>query len=56
MWEPFAEWVSTTYPKDAAVMYDGGSLSNFDLTEESIRLWEQHTKEYVEMVNAGTGG
>jgi hypothetical protein len=56
VWEPFAEWVSTTYPKDAAVMYDGGSLSNFDLTEESIRLWEQHTKEYVEMVNAGTVG
>jgi hypothetical protein len=56
VWEPFAAWVSTTYPKDAAVMYDGASLSNYELTEESIRLWEKHTKEYVKMVNGGTEG
>ena len=54
MWEPFAEWVSTTYPKDAAVMYNE-SLSDFQLTKESVRLWEQRTKEYVKVVQ-GTQG
>jgi hypothetical protein len=53
MWEPFATWVSETYPKDAAVMYTD-SLSEFRLTQKSIRLWEQHTKEYVKAVNQGT--
>ena len=49
MWEPFAKWVRSTYPKDFAVMYiDSGS--NFRLTEESIRLWEKRTKEYVKEV------
>jgi hypothetical protein len=52
MWEPFAEWVSATYPRDFAVMYtDGGS--NFRLTEESIRLWERHTRQYVDEVAQG---
>ena len=49
LWEPFAEWVSETYPKDFDVMYTGGG-TNFSLTEESIRLWEQHTREYVKEV------
>jgi hypothetical protein len=47
MWEPFADWVSETYPKDFEVMYTGGG-TNFRLTEESIRLWERHSREYVE--------
>ena len=46
MWEPFAEWVSSTYPKDAAVMYLDGTLTA-RLSLESIRLWERHTREYV---------
>jgi len=46
MWEPFATWVSETYPKDGAVMYNS-SYSDFLLSEESIQLWEQHTQEYV---------
>ena len=49
LWEPFAEWVSETYPQDFDVMYTGGG-TNFSLTEESIRLWEQHTREYVKEV------
>jgi hypothetical protein len=54
MWEPFRDWVSSTYPKDFAVMYmEGGS--NFRLTEESIRLWEQRTREYVKEVQATQG-
>jgi len=53
MWEPFAEWVSSTYPKDDAVMYVDGTLEpRFSL--ESIRLWEQHTRDYVKGVEQGT--
>ena len=48
-WEPFRDWVSASYPKDFGVMYTGGG-SNFELTEESIRLWEQRTREYVKEV------
>src|SRR3972149_4163970 len=49
MWEPFADWVSTNYPEDAAVMYNE-TLTDFQLTEESIRLWERNTKRYVKEV------
>jgi len=54
VWEPFAAWVSTTYPKDVAVMYSDSSQGDFRLTQRSIGLWEQHTKEYVKAVNQGT--
>jgi hypothetical protein len=50
MWEPFAGWVSTAHPKDAAVMYTDESHTNVRLTEESIRLWDVRTREYVEKV------
>ena len=53
MWEPFADWVSATYPKDVAVMYKS-HRSDYRLTRESIRLWEQHTREYVDAVSEGT--
>jgi hypothetical protein len=49
MWEPFASWVSTAYPEDAAVMYEDESYSGARLTEESTRLWEQRSREYVEV-------
>ena len=55
MWEPFADWVSTTHPKDVSVMYNP-SLTNFRLTEESIRLWERRTREYVEEMKRGADG
>jgi hypothetical protein len=59
---PFAEWVAATYPRDFEVMY-GRSIpprpKGFTVvygrpTEESIRLWEQHTSEYVKAVQQGT--
>jgi hypothetical protein len=50
VWEPFANWVSTAHPKDAAVMYTDESYSNVRLTEESIPLWELRTRAYVEEV------
>jgi hypothetical protein len=48
VWEPFANWVSTAHPKDAAVMYTDRSHTNVRLTEESIPLWERYTRAYVE--------
>lgn len=53
MWDPFAEWVSTNYPEDVKVMYESG-FSDYRLSEKSIRLWGQHTREYVNTVNQGT--
>jgi hypothetical protein len=50
MWEPFAGWVSKAYPEDAAVMYADETHSGVRLTEESIGLWERHTRGYVEKV------
>jgi hypothetical protein len=50
VWEPFATWVSTAHPKDAAVMYADESYTNVRLTRESIRLWDLRTREYVEEV------
>jgi hypothetical protein len=47
MWEPFASWVSTAYPDDAAVMYEDETYSGARLTEESIGLWRRRTREYV---------
>ena len=48
MWEPFAEWVTSTYPKDAAVMYLDEPRHAVRFSLESIRLWERYTREYVE--------
>ena len=49
MWEPFRDWVASTYPRDFDVMYvDGGG--NFSLSAESIRLWEQRTRQYADEV------
>ena len=54
MWEPFAKWVSKAYPEDAAVMYEDGGTNGMRLTKESIRLWERHTRGYVEEVGRNT--
>jgi hypothetical protein len=45
--------VSTNYPEDVVVMYKP-NFSDYRLTLESIRLWEQHSREYVEAVQQGT--
>ena len=54
MWYPFKEWVSTNYPQDIAVMYEETAIGDYALTKDSIRLWEQHTREYVKAVQHGT--
>jgi hypothetical protein len=53
VWEPFADWVSTAYPEDAAVMYTDGTYAGARLTEESIRLWDQRSREYVKAESPG---
>jgi hypothetical protein len=57
MWEPFANWVAAEHPNDIATMYeDPKGLAGSLRTEESVRLWEQRTREYVEHVVADRGG
>ena len=53
VWEPFDLWVSETYPENAAIMYTDGTHSVWQLTEESISLWEQRSCEYAEFVTSG---
>lgn len=48
MWEPFAAWVRTSYPQDAALMYsDWPSQNMAAVTDRSIALWAKHTQDYV---------
>jgi len=49
MWEPFASWVSSKHPNDFVAMYTGSGSDSL-LSEESIRLWERRSREYVEKV------
>ena len=44
MEETFHWWMSANHPADVAVMYTG---SEPRISEESIPLWEQRTREYV---------
>jgi hypothetical protein len=60
---PFADWVSARYPGDLVVM-NGRSIFRRaprgfrhvygHPTQESIRLWEQHPREYVKAVKQRT--
>ena len=54
MWEPFEAWVSEAYPDDATAMYDDETHTGVRLSEESVRLWRRHVREYVEEVKLGT--
>jgi hypothetical protein len=53
VWEPFADWVSTTHPEDAAVMYQDETYSGQRLSVESIALWQRRVPDYVAVQNAG---
>jgi hypothetical protein len=48
IWEPFAAWIGENHPDDRALIYgpDGG----WNITEESIPVWEQRLRAYVEEV------
>lgn len=49
MWDPFAAWVSKTYPEDVEAMYENGQ-TDFRLSPESIRLWDRRSRQYVREV------
>ena len=44
VWEPFANWLTATYPNDANAMLNGAGLDTTELTG----LWEQRLREYVD--------
>ena len=56
VWEPFAEWVSTAHPDDAALMYQDQTRSGVRIAEESIPLWKRHVRGYVKQVRQETEG
>jgi len=47
MWEPFAAWVASEYPDDVVVMYTDRRQETQRLNEQSIQLWEQHSRSYA---------
>jgi hypothetical protein len=50
MWSPFATWVSINHPEDVLTMYVNDTKSTQRFTEDSNRLWEQRSAEYVAVV------
>ena len=55
VWEPFAAWVLENHPDDVTVMYNDSSQTDRRFTDESIRLWEQNSHEYVDTVTSAAG-
>lgn len=47
---PFATWMSINHSEDVLTMYVDDTMSAERFTEDSNRLWEQRTAEYVAMV------
>jgi hypothetical protein len=47
VWEPFARWVERTHPDDVTKMYTDGTQTDWRLSDESIRLWGERSREYV---------
>jgi hypothetical protein len=54
MWEPFEAWVSEVHPEDATAMYEDEAHTGVQLSEESVRLWRRHVREYVKEAKQGT--
>jgi hypothetical protein len=52
MWEPFAAWVSEAYPEDVTEMYEDETQQGIRLSDESVRLWRRHVREYVQEMQA----
>ena len=50
IWEPFAKWVSIEHPDDVLAMCTDESQGMQPVTEDSIRLSEQRSAEYVAVV------
>jgi len=48
VWQPFAQWVAQTHPDDVMKMYTDATQTDWRLSEESIRLWDERSREYVQ--------
>ena len=60
IWDDFRIWLSIQHPDDVALMYEGESpdrplwgIDGWLFSEESVALWEKHTREHVELVRSG---
>jgi hypothetical protein len=50
VWDPFNAWMEANHPGDVAALEpDLGGAEKSNATEESNQLWEQRTREYVEL-------
>lgn len=56
IWVPLARWVSRNHPEDVLVMYEDETQTLERVTEESIRLWDRYTRDYVGEVNQSGAG
>ena len=55
VYEVFLDWLTATHPNDEDVMFNSSS-GNFNVTPESIALFEHHTIEFVASLNdTGSG-
>ena len=50
VWAPFATWVYMYHPDDVLTMFIDANKSAQRFTEDSNRLWEQRSAEYVAVV------
>jgi hypothetical protein len=51
MWIPFGTWMSISHPDDVLTMYINQNTSGPRFADDSNRLWEQRSAEYVAAVN-----
>jgi hypothetical protein len=57
VWDPFAEWVVQNHGDDGPLMYaDWPGTSTEQLDEQSIHLWEQLSRQYVDADRVGFVG
>jgi hypothetical protein len=57
VWEPFAEWIAVNHSDDGPLMYaDWPGTSTEQVDEQSIQLWEQHSRQYVDADRVGFVG
>ena len=55
VWGPFASWVHINHPDDVETMFVDSEMIVQRLTEDSNRLWEQRSAEYVAVAKQNPG-
>ena len=50
IWDPYRAWMDATHAEDVPLMYaDRGGSERANATDESNELWQQRTREYIEL-------